>query len=542
EERLLEARAEPRTGVPAFLGYTGRVPGDELGRKTLYTPQRVTLWPQFEEAFGPPPPGGHLADAVRGFFENRGTLCYVVPLDRADPPRDALKMGLDALASWETGDLVCTPDLIRMYPQEALPPPDSLGPVWSAYVGQLLRRWGRSPNPEEVTAMQNDVLGLCDSLEGPFAILDSLPGADPSQVLVQRQKLKGTRGALYYPWIKLEETTCVPPCGHVAGVYARSDRQVGVHKAPANEVLEGALDLEVSLTNGEQGLLNPAGVNCLRAFPGRGIRVWGARTLSRDENLAYVSVCRLLLTVARWVGQTLSEAVFEPHDPSLWAGIRRELTVYFTDLFQRGALKGTSPEEAFSVKCDEETSPPEVRRAGRLVAEVRLAPTEPNEFVILRIIQEAGGATVAFKPTRPRGSPGTPNPTGGGPPPELAITRIEYDPPGHDWAGEHVVIENKGKRPADLTGWTISDLAGHTFVFPQFTLHPGLSVRVWTKAGADTTKDLYWGRRGAAIWNNVGDRAFLRDQEGNLVHVYTCSALNRYPDTGARPAGSAGPG
>lgn len=526
EEKFLEPAAELRTGVPALLGYTKRVPRDDEGNKKFYVPHALSLWPQFEETFGPPLFGGYLAHAVRGFFENRGSLCHVVPLDDALSPEDALARGLEALASWDTIDLVCAPDIIRPRQPEELPPLDTFDPIWREYISHLLEQWGRSPNPEEVLIMQNAVLSHCDASDDRFAILDCLPGAGVSQVLGQRQRLSGTKGALYYPWVRVQGNGLVPPCGHVAGVYARTDEQRGVHKAPANEVLEGVLDLEASVTNAEQDLLNPVGVNCLRAFPGRGIRVWGARTLSRDENWTYVSVCRLFLSVARWVERTMSSAVFEPNNASLWARINRELTAYFSDLFRQGALKGRTAEEAFSVKCDAETNPPEVRDAGRLVTEIRLAPTRPNEFVVVRIIHDSSGVTITLTPPKPSTPQRVPPLPAGRPRADVTITHIEYNPSGLDVAGEYVVVQNQAERAVDLTDWTLSDLANHTFVFPPLTLKPDLSVRVWTKGGTNTATDLYWGR-GAAIWNNIGDRAFLRDREGNLVHIYTYSPLDQ---------------
>jgi len=364
EELFPAPAAELRTGVPAFLGFAGKGP--------INDPRVLTLWPQFEEQFGAPTAGRYLAHAVRGFFENGGLLCYVVRLNDAEAADKALSAGLAALEPLDTLDLVCAPDAV-------------------ASTGQ-------------VAALQQKVLEHCEKAGDRFAILDSLSGADPDSVLTQRQGLSGTNGALYYPWVRvLDGPTStggfVPPCGHVAGVYARSDQRVGVHKAPANEVLEGVLDLEVSLTDAQQGCLNPEGVNCLRAFPGRGIRVWGARTLSGDP-WTYVNVRRLFLTAGRWIERTMAGAVFDPHDPRLWARISRELTAYFSDLHQRGALRGGTPQESFYVKCDAETNPPEVRDAGMVVTEIGLAPSLPNEFIVVRIVHGAVSTTITG-PARP---------------------------------------------------------------------------------------------------------------------------------------------
>lgn len=366
--------AELRTGVPAFLGFAKTGPTN--------TPEMLTLWPQFEEHFGPRLPNGYLAYAVRGFFENDGGLCYVVRLNETAEAVTALRRGLDKLAPLDTIDLICASDIARPRQPGDLP-----------------------PDPIEVRAMQTEVLAHCDRLGDRFAILDSLPDAGVDAVLQQRRGLSGTNGALYYPWVQVVDGPAssggfVPPCGHVAGVYARSDQRVGVHKAPANDVLKGVLNLETNLSNAQQGMLNPEGVNCLRAFPGRGIRVWGARTVSSAPAWTYVNVRRLFLTAGRWIERTMAGAVFEPNDSRLWARITRELTAYFNDLFRRGALKGRAAQEAFYVKCDAETNPPEVRDAGMVVTEIGLAPAVPNEFVVVRIIHGASGVTIAG-PARP---------------------------------------------------------------------------------------------------------------------------------------------
>jgi phage tail sheath protein FI len=373
EEVFPAPAAELRTGVPAFLGVAGEV-SQVADRVPFYQPWPLTLWPQFVQHFGRPWPGSYLAYAVRGFFENGGELCYVIHLDDTVSAEEALRKGLAALEPLDTVDLVCAPDIMR--------------------------------NSTQVTALQQRVLDHCDKAGDRFAILDSLPDADAQRVLEQRQGLKGANGALYFPWIRVPGGPAstqgfVPPCGHVAGVYARSDGRTGVHKAPANEELAGVLDLAVNLTDAQQGPLNQAGVNCLRAFPGRGIRVWGARTLAGQEQAewTYVSVRRLFLTAGRWIERAVAGFVFEPNDFRLWVRVERELGAYLSDLFRRGALKGGTEEEAFYVKCDAETNPPEVREAGLVVTEIGLAPASPNEFVVVRLIHGASGVTIAG-PTR----------------------------------------------------------------------------------------------------------------------------------------------
>jgi phage tail sheath protein FI len=353
--------AEIRTGIPAFLGRTTN--------GQAHTPALLTLWPQFEAKFGQILPDSYLAYCVRGFFENGGRLCYVVPLE--DYTAGSLDRGLDAAAAIDAIDLICAPEIVK--------------------------------TPSAAPELQQKVLDHCASSGDRFAILDSIPGTGVEEVLGQRRQLDGINGALYYPSLRImvernlaDRLMTLPPCGHVAGVFARSDQRIGLHKAPANEVLEGVLDLEVNINNELQDRLNPEDVNCLRAFPGRGIRVWGARTLAGSEKRQwkYINVRRLILSVGRWVEQNLSDVVFEPHNARLRARIGRELNAYFNDLFQQGALKGSTAREAFYVKCDAETNPPEVRNAGMVITEIGLAPTVPGEFVVVHIRHGDGGLTL----------------------------------------------------------------------------------------------------------------------------------------------------
>lgn len=361
EDRFPTPAVAFRTGVPVFIGLAVRGPTTAA--------VEIARWPQFAEQFGEPPDHSYLAAAVRGFFANGGRLCYVARLDPQLDPQPALEQSLAALAPLSAADLVCAPDL------------DS-----AAWRGELA-----------LTRLQQAVLAHCDKLGDRFAILDGSPTAGDDALLEQRYALSGTNGALYAPWIMIaapDGPRTVPPCGHIAGVYARCDERVGVHKAPANEVLEEALDLQPRLSEARLGSLNQAGVNCLRAFPGRGIRVWGARSLSHDPAWAYVSVRRLLLTAGRWIERHLAGATFEPSSPYLWARIERELGAYCAALFQQGALKGSTPQEAFYVRCNAETNPPATRERGEIVAEIGLAPGLPNEFVVVRITHSAGGTSI----------------------------------------------------------------------------------------------------------------------------------------------------
>ncbi|PZO53774.1 MAG: phage tail sheath family protein [Phormidesmis priestleyi] len=365
------------TGVPIFLGFAAK------GREN--DPQRLTLWPQFAEAFGESLSGGYLAAAVRGFFSNGGDFCYVLRLTAQGSAEDVLQAGLAVIAPLSNIDLVCVPDIMK----------------------------GHRLNHDQVWRLQQQVIEHCDQLGDRFAILDALPSveltSDQAKNDLQQQlaNLTGDNAALYAPWLQNDRRDWVPPCGHVAGVYAKRDRTIGVHHAPANEVLEDVLDISVRFSNADQSALNAAGngqgnqVNCVRSLPGRGIRIWGAYTLSANPLWRYVGVRRLFITVGRWAEHNLSAAAFEPNNVTLWIRIERELTAYLEALAQQGALQGETPEQAFFVKCDAETNPSEVRDQGQVVTEIGLAPTLLNEFIVVRLIHGASGVVVNSAPVVP---------------------------------------------------------------------------------------------------------------------------------------------
>jgi uncharacterized protein len=361
----LPRRTEFLTGVPAFLGLAStQIPPGGKGRRA--GPVMLSLWSQFEHHVGQPVSGSYLAYAVRGFFENGGQRCYVVPM--ADISFTSLQQGLDAIQPLNTVDLVAAPDLIKDH--------------------------------DATFELQQIVVDHCETMGDRFAILDSHLGDTNAGVWKQWSDTDGKNGAIYYPWIKVKNHSntaveTVPPSGHIAGVYARTDRSRGVHKAPANELLHGVLDLERQLTWADQDTLNPQHINCIRSFPGRGIRVWGARTLSGQDNWTFVNVRRLFLTAVRWIDWNMQDVVFEPNQPKLWARIERELSTYFTELYRAGALKGRTPQEAFYVKCNAETNSPGSRDLGRVVTEIGLASTIPFEFVVVRLIHGEKGVTIS---------------------------------------------------------------------------------------------------------------------------------------------------
>jgi phage tail sheath protein FI len=253
-----------------------------------------------------------------------------------------------------------------------------------------------------VLAVQRGMIAHCEAMGDRMAILDPPPGLNAQQIKewrTDRAAFDSKYAVLYWPWIRVFDplaggTRFVPPSGHLAGIWARSDDTRGVHKAPANEIVRGALGVELQLTRSEHDQLNPANINAIRAFPGRGIRVWGARTLSSDPAWRYINVRRLFNYIEESILQGTQWVVFEPNDVNLWERVKRTVSAFLTGLWRDGALFGRTPQEAFYVKCDAETNPPDVIDRGQLVIEVGVAPVKPAEFVIFRIAQFSGGAAV----------------------------------------------------------------------------------------------------------------------------------------------------
>ncbi len=247
-------------------------------------------------------------------------------------------------------------------------------------------------------AVQTSLIAHCEQHSNRVAVLDAPPGMTPQQIKEWRTDVAqydSAFAAMYYPWIKVENPigqgadaeVLIPPSGHVAGVWARTDEARGVWKAPANDTIRGVLDVERNITQTEQGVLNPLGINAIRPFGARGIRIWGARTLSSDTDWQYLNVRRLFNMVESTILEGTQWAVFEPNNVTLWEGVTRTLTGYLHGLWQAGALFGSSADQAFFVRCDSTTNTPESIDQGKLVVEVGLAPVKPAEFVIFRISQ-----------------------------------------------------------------------------------------------------------------------------------------------------------
>jgi Bacteriophage tail sheath protein len=247
--------------------------------------------------------------------------------------------------------------------------------------------------------LQGKMIAHCEIAGGRMAILDAPQGLIPQDVLEWRMSTAGydsKYAALYWPWIEVMDPITrrpimIPPSGHMAGLWSRVDSTRGVHKAPANEIVLGANGLEFQITQAEQGELNRNGINCIRSFPGRGIRVWGARTLSSDPEWRYINVRRIFNYVSSSIMQGTQWAVFEPNDPRLWLSLTIAISNFLNRTWRSGALFGTSATEAYFVKCDAETNPPELIEAGQVVCEIGISPVKPAEFVIFRLSQFTGG-------------------------------------------------------------------------------------------------------------------------------------------------------
>jgi phage tail sheath protein FI len=282
----------------------------------------------------------------------------------------AERTGLSGLAAVDEVTMVCVPDLMTL-------------------------------EEDARNDLQGKLVDHCELAGDRMAILDAPAELGPQDVLEWRDARGFTSkfSTLYYPWVEVmdpidNQPILVPPCGHVAGVWARTDATRGVHKAPANEVVLGANGLSFQVTSAEQEAMNRQGINCIRSFPGRGIRIWGARTLAtlEDPEWRYINVRRLFNFVSESIMEGTQWAVFEPNDASLWTQLRVSASNFLTRVWRDGALFGATPGEAFYVKCDAETNPPDLVEAGQVTVEIGIAPVKPAEFVVFRISQFQVGA------------------------------------------------------------------------------------------------------------------------------------------------------
>jgi phage tail sheath protein FI len=248
-----------------------------------------------------------------------------------------------------------------------------------------------SRRPEILTISQH-LINHCERMRYRVAVLDSPNNQSLSGVREYRALIDTTRAAMYYPWVRIldpvsDQELDVPPSGFMAGIYARSDVEIGVHKAPANEVVRGAIGLEILINKGQQDVLNPLGINCIRFFEGRGIRVWGARTVSSDPEWKYLNIRRYFVYLEASIDRATQWAVFEPNGDRLWANVRRAVESFLETEWRDGRLAGAKVEEAFFVRCDRSTMTQNDLDNGRMICLIGVSPLYPAEFVIFRIGQ-----------------------------------------------------------------------------------------------------------------------------------------------------------
>lgn len=346
----------------------------------------VNNWSQFVREFvAEGSQSTPLSHAVYGYFQNGGGRCFVVNVGEGSSivGSGRKRAGLDLLEQVDEVAIVAAPGYTDAAAYEAI----------LAHCEKLKDRVGILESPENVTDVRLLSQVATVAKEGAAAGGGLRPRQSP-----------GGYAAFYFPWIVARDPLApdnlvtMPPAGHLAGIWARSDAARGVHKAPANEPVRGALNLTYHLTREEQGELNQNGVNCLRFFLGQGIQVWGARTVAGSSSeWRYLNVRRLFNMIEESIATSTRWIVFEPNDRPLWKAIRRDVTAFLTRLWREGALMGSTPEEAFFVKCDEETNTPENIQAGMVVTLIGIAPVLPAEFIVFRISQYEGGTEVAVQ-------------------------------------------------------------------------------------------------------------------------------------------------
>jgi uncharacterized protein len=350
----------------------------------------VNSWSDFVRVFasGDNLPGTPLARAVYGFFDNGGGRCYIVNIAPDQPLTGGRqRSGLGLLEAIDEIAIVAAPGYTD---------PTSYEDVLK-HCELMGDRVAVLDSPVEVTDVERLTrVGTAKATRpAKKAAGEPADDADSNRGLRPRQS---DYGAFYLPWLVVRdplsgELVETPPSGHMAGVWARTDNLRGVHKAPANEPVRGAVDLTYRITKVEQDLLNPAGVNCIRFFPTEGIRVWGARTLAAEASeWRYLNVRRLFNMLKESIADGTRWIVFEPNDGLLWRSIRRDVGAFLTRVWRDGALYGRTPQEAFFVKCDEETNPPDVRDAGQVVTLIGVAPVKPAEFVVFKLSQSMVGS------------------------------------------------------------------------------------------------------------------------------------------------------
>lgn len=244
--------------------------------------------------------------------------------------------------------------------------------------------------------VQLTLVAHCENLTSRFAVLDMPEDCTKlDDIITRRNIFDSDYAAMYHPWLQVydpldKKNMMLPSSGSVLGIYARSDNSRGVHKAPANETVRGCTGLSIPFNKGEQDILNPKGVNLIRAFPGQGIRVWGARTASSNPIWKYINVRRLFIFIEESIKANTSWVVFEPNDENLWDRVKRTITSFLTGMWRNGAFAGSSADEAFFCEIGPSTMSKDDIDNGRLICVIGVAPVKPAEFVIFRLTQKTG--------------------------------------------------------------------------------------------------------------------------------------------------------
>jgi len=376
------------TSIAAFIGFTQIGPFD--------TPRLVTSWSEFLATFGDFTEYSYLPHAVYGFFENEGSACYVVRVGAhsvvtaTDPetalasrpvePSDFVGSGIDGtglgtLEALDEVSMVCAPDVMMA----------------------LQQGWF---DLEETLFVQRAIVADCELKRDRLAILDPPPRLDADQIRKWRSEtatFDSAYATLYWPWLEAGVPSkgahrLVPPSGHVAGIWARSDETKGVHKAPANLEVRGSIGIPINITQEQQARLNALAINCLRAFPIRGLLVWSARTLSSDSQWRYINVRRFILYLEQSIIDGTRWIASRPNDAALLTALREQVIQFLVKEWQKGALCGSSADEAFWVACDDTTSDSDGNRTGSASLDVGVAPMAPGEFVTFRITHSLQGS------------------------------------------------------------------------------------------------------------------------------------------------------
>ena len=340
------------TSTAAILGETASGPRQ---------PTEVSSYFEYAHLFGNSP--GRMVDAVQGFFANGGHRAVIARIVPAGP-------GAATLADYLGG------------PGDDGSGEESTGLAALEHADVALIY---APDTLATPGLAEALIAHCERLRGRFAVIDAPRDGDP---LGPRAGWDTRYAAYYHPWIAIADAgdaRLVPPGGHVLGIYARVDTNRGVHKAPANEVVIGAMGLEREVSAGDQGRLTAAGVNVIRTFPGRGIHLWGARTLATDPDWKYVNVARLRIYLESSLKRGLAWTVFEPNGEPLWAEVQDGVRQFLRAQWRNGALQGRTETQAFFVRCDRTTMTQDDLDSGRLICVIGIAPLKPAEFVIFRI-------------------------------------------------------------------------------------------------------------------------------------------------------------